>query len=60
MQEQYIALRIGEQIIQINGFVLNANNPEDVEKDLANIMNSLQYFEKPIDIVQYAKDLYKQ
>lgn len=60
VQEQYIALRIGEQIIQINGFVLNANNPEDVEKDLAKIMNSLQYFEKPIDIVQYAKDLYKQ
>jgi antitoxin component YwqK of YwqJK toxin-antitoxin module len=60
VQEQYIALKIGEQIIQINGLVLNANDPEQVKKDLTKIMNTLQIYSEPIDVVQYTKKLYGQ
>ncbi len=53
VQEQYIAVKVKNHIIQINGFVLNATTPESVEQQLVKIMETLEIYDKPIDIVSY-------
>jgi antitoxin component YwqK of YwqJK toxin-antitoxin module len=58
--EQYIALKVKNHIIQINGVVLNANNPEAVEKQLAKIMETLEIYDQPIDIINYTLEAMKQ
>lgn len=59
VEEQYIALKVKNHIIQINGVVLNANDPEKVEAALAKIMESLEIYEKPLDIISYARSTMK-
>ena len=60
VQEQYVALKVGEQIIQINGLILNANEPDKVENELIKIMNTINIYSHPINVVQYTKELYGQ
>jgi antitoxin component YwqK of YwqJK toxin-antitoxin module len=59
VQEQYIALKVKNHIIQINGMVLNANNPEDVEKALIKIIETLEIYDEPIDIINYTMESIK-
>ena len=54
-----IFLDMKNHIIQINGVVLNANDPEKVEAALAQIMESLEIYEKPLDIISYARSTMK-
>jgi len=59
VQEQYIALKVQNHIIQINGFVLNNTAPEKVEAALAEILETIEMEDKPIDIIQYVKNAMK-
>lgn len=60
VQEQYIALKVKNHIIQINGVVLNANNPDDVTKQLIKIMETLEIYDAPIDIIHYTMEAVKR
>ncbi|NJN78127.1 MAG: hypothetical protein HC803_07145 [Saprospiraceae bacterium] len=60
IQEQYIAVKVKNHIFQINGVVLNANNPKDIEKELIKIMETLEIYDAPIDIINYTMEAMKK
>lgn len=59
VQEQYIALKVQNYIVQINGFVLNETKPEKLEAELAKILETIEIMDKPIDIIEYVKNAVK-